>query len=260
MVYIDIAGIKTKLNFTNSDLLGKNFDDFISEELDYLSNIKLKVYNAENSCSFANGIHPKNKKILIKRKGNRGYFDIDTMEGELESSSEVFFELYLRILYSLVLPINDGLAIHASSLVKKGKAYIFPGKSGSGKTTIVQSSPDTILLTDEISIIRIIQNKIIAYGTPFHGDQVGVGKNINATLEGLYFPIKDKRNYLKELTKKTALRKILTNVVSYGKNQSLVQKIFSLSYEIVSSLPCYDLHFLPDSSFWSCIEERERNS
>jgi hypothetical protein len=163
------------------------------------------------------------------------------------------FESFLRVLYSLILPDRDGLAIHASSLAKDGKAYMFPGKSGEGKTTIVRLSPDANLLTDEISIVRGIGEEPMAYGTPFHGDLEMPGQNTSAPVAGLYFLVKDKKNYLEELSPKVALRKLLGNIVLFGQDQNLARKAFQLSYELVTSLPCYDLHFLPEPSFWGCI-------
>ena len=56
----------------------------------------------------------------------------------------------LRILYFFGFLEERGLLLHASGLVHRGLAYIFPGVSGAGKTTIVRLSPQLPLLSDEI--------------------------------------------------------------------------------------------------------------
>ncbi len=196
--------------------------------------------------------------MFIERWDFKGFLDRKNGKAEVKLSSNSDFESFLRVIYSLILPQEDGLAIHASSLVKDGKAYLFPGKSGTGKTTLVRLSPDVTLLTDEISIIRGIGAEPVSFGTPFHGDLGIPGENISAPISGLYFPVKDKKSYLEKLSPKRALEKILPNVVFFGQDQKLLRKVFDLSCELVISLPSHNLHFRPEPSFWSLIDEQER--
>jgi len=199
-------------------------------------------------------VYSKNGKVFIERWDFKGFLDLRNREVEVELSKSSF-ESFLRVIYSLVLPQEDGIAIHASSLMKWGKAYLFPGRSGTGKTTLVRLSPEATLLTDEISIVRGIGVNPVAFGTPFHGDLEIPGENISAPIRGIYFPVKDKRNYLERLSPKRALEKLLPNIVFFGQDQELLRKVFHLSCELVISLPCYDLHFRPEPSFWSLIDE-----
>jgi len=200
-------------------------------------------------------IHSEGEKVMIERAGFRGYINLKTLEGEVELFSENTFESFLRIVCSLVLLKENGFCIHASSLIRNGKAYVFPGESEAGKTTIVRLSPEAILLTDEISIIRRIKNTPIAYGTPFRSNLEICGSNVSAPAKGIYFPVKDKKNYICKLSDKSALAKLLSNVVIFGEDHNLMQKAFYLANDLVASLPCYDLHFLPEPSFWNCIDE-----
>ena len=61
----------------------------------------------------------------------------------------------LRILHSLILAGEGGFLVHAASAVRHGRAFVFAGISGAGKTTISRlAPPDVTLLTDEISYLR----------------------------------------------------------------------------------------------------------
>lgn len=61
----------------------------------------------------------------------------------------------LRILHSLLLVRQGGFLLHAASAVRNGRAFVFAGVSGAGKTTISRlAPPDVTLLTDEISYVR----------------------------------------------------------------------------------------------------------
>ena len=96
-------------------------------------------------------------------------------------------DTFLRIVYSFALIEAHGLVIHAASLVRNGRAFLFCGRSGSGKTTIARLSQHATLLSDELSIVRITDHRVRCYGTPFWGDLARAGEDRAAPLVGIYF-------------------------------------------------------------------------
>src|SRR5207249_11128453 len=102
-------------------------------------------------------------------------------------SEEVSIESFWRILYSLALVEAHGLVVHAASLVKDGRAYLFSGRSGSGKTTVARLSADATLLSDELSIVRMSGGSAVCFGTPFRGELALAGEARAAPLVGMYF-------------------------------------------------------------------------
>ena len=51
-------------------------------------------------------------------------------------------------------PAQGGFLVHAASAVRNGRAFVFAGVSGHGKTTLARlAPPDVTLLTDEISYV-----------------------------------------------------------------------------------------------------------
>ena len=262
---LNIADIQIRLIGKENVCEGNKFRDHLSKEKNSSSALRLTVCEVCDrsvaSQPFLNNhvdVYSKNGRIFIERWDFKGFVDLKHREAEAELFQKNSFESFLRVIYSLILPGRDGLAIHASSLMKDGKSYLFPGTSGTGKTTLVRLAPDATLLTDEISVVRGIGVAPVAFGTPFHGDLGIPGENICAPISGLYFPLKDKKNFLERLSPKTALEKLLRNVVLFGQDQKLLRKVFHLSYQLVSALPCYDLHFVPEPSFWSLINEQKR--
>ena len=66
----------------------------------------------------------------------------------------------LRILHSLILALEGGFLVHAASAVRNGRAFVFAGVSGAGKTTISGlAPPDVVLLTDENSYVREVRSQ-----------------------------------------------------------------------------------------------------
>ncbi len=159
----------------------------------------------------------------------------------------------VRICYSLLSIKFGGFLLHAATVVKGKNGYIFTGKTESGKTTIARLSSNYKVLTDEISMIRKVNGHYRTFGTPFWG-QGGQGRNENFKVRRILFLRKDNKNFVKMIKKKEALRAILGNLLFFATEWRLTNDVFVLSNEIVDSIPCYELHFLPTKDFWRCIE------
>ena len=72
-----------------------------------------------------------------------------------QSANPYAIDGVLRILHSLILAREGGFLVHAASAVRNGRAFVFAGVSGAGKTTLARlAPPDVTLLTDEISYVR----------------------------------------------------------------------------------------------------------
>lgn len=79
----------------------------------------------------------------------------------------------LRIAYSQAVVYRDAVSLHASAVVCGGQAFLFMGKSGTGKSTHsalwLKYIPGTELLNDDNPTLRIVDGKVYAYGTPWSG-------------------------------------------------------------------------------------------
>jgi len=92
----------------------------------------------------------------IGRGDFRAEWDPTSGHGWVRQSAQPYaIDGVLRILHSLVLARQGGFLVHAASAVRNGRAFVFAGESGTGKTTISRlAPPDVTLLTDEISYVR----------------------------------------------------------------------------------------------------------
>lgn len=80
----------------------------------------------------------------------------------------------LRVLYSQAVLLRGGVSIHAACVHTDGRAYLFLGKSGTGKSTHAQlwikHIEDTRLLNDDNPTLRLLpEGTVMAYGTPWSG-------------------------------------------------------------------------------------------
>lgn len=192
----------------------------------------------------------------INWMGLYGRWNIHTKRGwMLSRPGPSGFNSFLRFVFSLNLAAKNGGLIHASSLIKKGQTYIFPGKSGAGKSTVARLSPDAILLSDDISLVKKGRSGFSAYGNPFWGELNVGGENEAAPIKGIYFLVKDTKNYLDILSPAQALRRLLPNVVFFARDRAFSRRLFNFCVDLTADIPAYNLHFVPDSSFWRCLDD-----
>ena len=93
---------------------------------------------------------------IMERGDFRAEWDPQTHRGWVRQSMNPYsIDGVLRILHSLILAREGGFLVHGASAVRNGRAFVFAGVSGAGKTTLARlAPPDVTLLTDEISYIR----------------------------------------------------------------------------------------------------------
>lgn len=160
----------------------------------------------------------------------------------------------LRIVHSLVLAHKGGLLLHSASAVRNGKAFLFAGVSGAGKTTISRLAPaDATLLTDEISYVRRQGDAYTAFGTPFTGELAKLGENVSAPVAALYLLAQGTENRIEPVSPVEAFRSLLANVLFFAEDQDLVQSVFGVAFDFVHRVPISRLTFLPDNRVWELI-------
>jgi hypothetical protein len=193
---------------------------------------------------------------LIERGDLRAEWDPMSRHGRIVQSANPYsIDAALRIIHSLILAREGGLLVHAASVVRNRRAFLFAGVSGAGKTTISRLAPaDTKLLTDEISYLRQSGHGYVAYGTPFAGELAKVGENVHAPLAALYFLRKGPENTIETVRGSEAVHMLLENVLFFTHDAELVGLVFESACELVRNVPVYRLTFVPDESIWEQIK------
>ena len=92
----------------------------------------------------------------IERGDFRAELDTRERRGRIRQTANPYsIDTLLRIVHTLALAPQGGLLLHAASVVRRGRALVFAGASGAGKTTLSRLAPNgTAVLTDEVSYVR----------------------------------------------------------------------------------------------------------
>lgn len=145
---------------------------------------------------------------------------------------------------------HDGLYLHASAIELKGKAYLFSGPSGMGKSThtrLWQSVyPDARVFNDDKPALRCLDGRWFAYGTPWCGKD-GININMKVPLAGICFLRRGEENSIRRLSPKEASTRIISQTTRRFKTEKRLDLLLSHVERLVTMIPVYELFCRPDA-------------
>lgn len=178
-----------------------------------------------------------------------------TARGHIQQTINPYsLDSVLRIVHTLLLARQGGFLLHASSAIRNGRAFLFSGVSGAGKTTMARlAPPDAMLLTDEISYVVRREKAYFAVGTPFYGELARPGENREAPIEVVYLLAKGPKNMVEPIVGTDAVRGLMNNILFFARDPQFVKRVFDSAFDFVRHVPVRRLTFVPDSSVWELI-------
>jgi hypothetical protein len=192
---------------------------------------------------------------LMERGDFHAEFNPATARGRVQQTiSPYSIDSVLRIVHTLLLARKGGFLMHASSAIRNGRAFLFPGVSGAGKTTMARlAPPDAALLTDEISYVIPQDGRYFAVGTPFFGELARVGENLSAPIECVYLLAKGPENKIEPVLGSEAVRGLLGNILFFAQDPEFVKLVFDAALDFAGRVPVRRLTFVPDARVWELI-------
>ena len=195
---VEIGGIPIALSTRDDgflDLLRQRYIGFLSAsspefklEFDLTSTVPVSDDDVR--------VRREGDEWIIERGDFHARWDPRSGRGSVRQNANPYsLDSVLRILHSLILAERGGFLLHAASAICGGRACLFSGVSGAGKTTMTRlAPPDVTLLTDEISYLRPNALGYSAFGTPFAGELARAGENCTAPVSALFFLEKGPEN------------------------------------------------------------------
>ena len=127
--------------------------------------------------------------------------------------------------------------MHAASAVRNGRAFLFAGVSGAGKTTISRlAPPDATLLTDEISYVRREADGYVAFGTPFAGELAQPGDNMRAPLGRPLSACARPRKPHRARLRGGCYPRLLESMLFFAHDAELVGRVFDSVFDFVQQV------------------------
>lgn len=259
---VEIGGIPIALSTSDPgflDLLRQRYEGFLSSSQ---PEFELQFDLSSSGRASDDDVHVRRDGYLwlMERGDFEARWDPRTGRGTVRQNPNPYsLDSVLRILHSLILAERGGFLLHAASAICNGRAYLFSGVSGAGKTTMTRlAPPDVTLLTDEISYVRPGKDRYSAFGTPFAGELARAGENCTAPVSGLFFLEQGPENRIDELSSAEAVRRLMRNILFFAEDRVLVEKLLATACDFVNRVPIRRLTFYPDSRVWEEIRNFQR--
>ena len=258
---IEIGGMPVRVNTIDPGFLAilqERYSGFISERANRDAEVEFDVEISDTAFADPSAdvtVSNRSGRWSLQRGDFRAEWDPASRTGRIRQTANPYsIDAVLRIVHTLVLARQGGFLLHSASAIRNGKAFLFAGVSGAGKTTISRlAPPDATLLTDEISYVRKRGEGYTAFGTPFTGELAKLGENVSAPIAALYLLAQGPENRIDPVEPAEAARSLLANVLFFAEDEELVQSLFHSAFEFVSRVPVSRLTFVPDARVWELI-------
>ena len=261
-VLVEIGGIPILLRTGDAsfrEMLQQRYEGFVSPGSVPDFELEIELHDSVESA-----VIDADADVEVKRRDGgwslrRGDFTAawKTSSGRghvVQSRNPYAIDSVLRIVHTLILASRGGFLLHAASAIRGGRAFLFAGVSGAGKTTISRLAPrDVTLLTDEISYVRHNGAEYGACGTPFAGELAKLGHNVSAPVAGVFLLQKGLHHRVEPIEQSQAVGALLRNILFFAQDQDLVRLVFQSACDFVRAVPVHRLTFSPERDVWDLI-------
>lgn len=164
------------------------------------------------------------------------------------SEDECLYIYLCKNLSSALLDFN-GFVLHSSAVKYEDKAYLFSADSGTGKSTHTTLWTKVFdgaeIINDDKPIIRLIDGKFYACGTPFSGSSP-LNENVCVPLKAICFIERGQENAIEQMNDNASIIfSILSQTLRRNGNDKTV-KLMELLDKLLNDVPVYKLKCLPD--------------
>lgn len=223
------------------ELHGKEVYRFIWEGAGYV------IYQGEKGYTFEIFPYKAIKPYLIRIEKNfrKAFF---CLQGNGKTD---FFALSncLMIMYAFATAPSGTLMVHASVTINSEKAYLFLGKSGTGKSTHSQLwkkyIPGSELLNDDNPIVRFLPEGTIVSGSPWSG-KTPCYRNLQWPVGAFVKLTQAPQNQITRLKPSLAFAMLLSSCSAMKWDKPIYDGICKSVSEIAGTVPFFALDCLPD--------------
>lgn len=145
---------------------------------------------------------------------------------------------------------HSGFYLHASAIAKDGKAFLFSGRSGMGKSTHTrlwqqEFGAETVVFNDDKPALRYLDGVWYAYGTPWCGKD-GINSNMKVPLAGICFLKQASENRIRRLSEAEVLQRLLPQTVWNYRTTERVAQVMAHLDQLITKIPVFELENRPE--------------
>lgn len=158
----------------------------------------------------------------------------------------IFFPIDEQILLNRMALLHGAL-IHSCGINYEGKAVLFCGKSGAGKSTIADlwRAENASLMNDDRIIIRPLDGKYVAAATPWHGTVDEINP-VTLPIAAVFHLHQATENRVEAIPFPQSAQRIIANAIAPFYLKSSMNKVLQTLTTAMQTIPSYNLYFQPN--------------
>ncbi len=183
-----------------------------------------------------------------------------TVEAELSSTRRLSLDSLLKTTLQLVaLDSRSGLVLHASAVERHGKAFVFCGRSGAGKTAAAFLSRDTgaKVLAEEMAYVGGLDRDVVPelLTLPFWQTDGTTTVPERLPVQRIYALEQAPVDAVEPMSYGAQVR-VLSSAASIGvRARPFMEAALELSCKVAQRVPVKVLRFRKSPDFWSAIDD-----
>lgn len=156
----------------------------------------------------------------------------------------------LMLLFAFASSALNTLEMHASVILKDGQCYLFLGHSGAGKSTHsrqwLAGVPGSRLLNDDNPVVRVVDGKVIAFGSPWSG-KTPCYRNEYGEAKAFVCIKQAPRNSMRRLSLAESYAALYSSSSGLKNNRKMIDGLHRTLAAVVTSVGCWEIECLPDT-------------
>lgn len=185
--------------------------------------------------------------FVYDRESNRAQCNVSR---DVPDMSAVRFGLWFMT--ALATVGHDVTPVHSSAIVCNGRAVLFLGESGTGKSTHTrlwrENIDGAVLLNDDSPFIGFVDGRATAFGAPWSG-KTPCYKQEHYPIAAIVRLSQAPHNAIRPLRSVHAIGALLPSLTpAFGYDDELQDRMLATLSKIISQVPVYHLECLPDAA------------
>lgn len=185
--------------------------------------------------------------FVYDRESNRAQCNVSR---DVPDMSAVRFGLWFMT--ALATVGHDVTPVHSSAIVCNGRAVLFLGESGTGKSTHTrlwrENIDGAVLLNDDSPFIGFVDGRATAFGAPWSG-KTPCYKQEQYPIAAIVRLSQASHNAIRPLRSVHAIGALLPSLTpAFGYDDELQDRMLATLSKIISQVPVYHLECLPDAA------------
>jgi hypothetical protein len=162
-----------------------------------------------------------------------------------------------ELLFQHRLAREGAVEVHACGIVWRGRALLFCGRSGAGKSTTAllwrRHARGARVLSDDRIVLRPGRAGVRAHGTPWHGD-FGLASPASAPLGALFFLRRGRATRLEALSAADAAARLFARSFPPPWDLEGVEGALDACADAATAVPAFALSFRPDRTAVEAVQ------